>query len=45
LLLAADGTLKIVDFGVSEMFSSGDDMSKKSSGSPGKYYINNYIII
>lgn len=34
LLLAPDGTLKIVDFGVSEMFSSGDDMSKKSSGSP-----------
>jgi len=34
LLLSADGTLKIVDFGVSEMFSSGDDMSKKSSGSP-----------
>ncbi|KAJ3331999.1 hypothetical protein HDU76_001615 [Blyttiomyces sp. JEL0837] len=28
------GTLKIVDFGVSEMFSSGNDKSKNSAGSP-----------
>ncbi|KAG0275700.1 hypothetical protein BGZ95_008465 [Linnemannia exigua] len=35
LLRAADGTLKIVDFGVSEMFTKkGDDMIKKSAGSP-----------
>ncbi|KAG0304141.1 hypothetical protein BGZ97_001606 [Linnemannia gamsii] len=35
LLLSADGTLKIVDFGVSEMFTKkGDDMIKKSAGSP-----------
>ncbi|KAF9119348.1 hypothetical protein BGW39_000372 [Mortierella sp. 14UC] len=35
LLRAADGTLKIVDFGVSEMFTKkGDDTIKKSAGSP-----------
>ncbi|KAG0375268.1 hypothetical protein BGX24_009336 [Mortierella sp. AD032] len=35
LLRAADGTLKIVDFGVSEMFTKkGHDMIKKSAGSP-----------
>ncbi|KAF9909566.1 hypothetical protein EC991_008391 [Linnemannia zychae] len=35
LLRAADGTLKIVDFGVSEMFTKkGDDIIKKSAGSP-----------
>ncbi|KAF9195222.1 hypothetical protein BGZ49_003059 [Haplosporangium sp. Z 27] len=35
LLRSADGTLKIVDFGVSEMFSKkGDDVTKKSAGSP-----------
>ncbi|KAG0213703.1 hypothetical protein BGX33_002773 [Mortierella sp. NVP41] len=35
LLRSADGTLKIVDFGVSEMFTKkGDDMIKKSAGSP-----------
>ncbi|KAF8925199.1 hypothetical protein BGZ58_001012 [Dissophora ornata] len=35
LLLSADGTLKIVDFGVSEMFTKkGDDLTKKSAGSP-----------
>lgn len=34
LLLAKDGTLKIVDFGVSEMFHKGDDRMKKSAGSP-----------
>ncbi|KAF8946444.1 hypothetical protein BGZ47_000514 [Haplosporangium gracile] len=35
LLRSADGTLKIVDFGVSEMFTKkGDDMIIKSAGSP-----------
>ncbi|ORX97646.1 kinase-like protein [Basidiobolus meristosporus CBS 931.73] len=34
LLIAADDTLKIVDFGVSEMFVKGDDRMKKSAGSP-----------
>ncbi|KAG0007517.1 hypothetical protein BGZ80_004572 [Entomortierella chlamydospora] len=35
LLRSADDTLKIVDFGVSEMFSKkGDDVTKKSAGSP-----------
>ncbi|KAF9433204.1 hypothetical protein BGZ76_009753 [Entomortierella beljakovae] len=35
LLRSANGTLKIVDFGVSEMFSrKGDDLIKKSAGSP-----------
>ncbi|KAG9061710.1 hypothetical protein KI688_006859 [Linnemannia hyalina] len=35
LLRSADGTLKIVDFGVSEMFTKkGDDTIKKSAGSP-----------
>ncbi|KAI1288642.1 hypothetical protein EDD11_009844, partial [Mortierella claussenii] len=35
LLRSADGTLKIVDFGVSEMFTKkGNDMTTKSAGSP-----------
>ncbi|KAG9325812.1 hypothetical protein KVV02_005736 [Mortierella alpina] len=35
LLRSGDGTVKIVDFGVSEMFNKkGDDMTKKSAGSP-----------
>ncbi|KAG0017005.1 hypothetical protein BGZ82_000882, partial [Podila clonocystis] len=35
LLRSQDGTLKIVDFGVSEMFNKkGHDMTKKSAGSP-----------
>lgn len=35
LLRSEDGTLKIVDFGVSEMFTKkGDDLIKKSAGSP-----------
>lgn len=35
--MTADGTVKIVDFGVSEMFSTkGEDRSNKPSGSPGR---------
>ncbi|KAJ3218222.1 hypothetical protein HDU67_006331 [Dinochytrium kinnereticum] len=34
LLISKEGILKIVDFGVSEMFSSGNDSSKNSAGSP-----------
>ncbi|KAI8848735.1 kinase-like domain-containing protein [Chytridium lagenaria] len=34
LLISKDGILKIVDFGVSEMFTSGNDSSKNSAGSP-----------
>lgn len=35
LLRSNDGTVKIVDFGVSEMFDKkGDDLTKKSAGSP-----------
>lgn len=34
LLRSEDGTLKIVDFGVSEMFKKGNDRTKKSAGSP-----------
>ncbi|CAG8692501.1 9436_t:CDS:2, partial [Racocetra fulgida] len=34
LLLSAEGVLKIVDFGVSEMFTEGNDKMKKSAGSP-----------
>ncbi|KAF9926867.1 hypothetical protein FBU30_003627 [Linnemannia zychae] len=34
LLRSVDGTLKIVDFGVSEMFTKGNDIIKKSAGSP-----------
>ncbi|KAI8914823.1 kinase-like domain-containing protein [Powellomyces hirtus] len=34
MLMAADGTLKIVDFGVSEMFSPENDKIKTSAGSP-----------
>ncbi|KAF0434650.1 Pkinase-domain-containing protein [Gigaspora margarita] len=34
LLLSADGILKIVDFGVSEAFTQGNDKMKKSAGSP-----------
>ncbi|KAF9577664.1 hypothetical protein BGW38_006987, partial [Lunasporangiospora selenospora] len=35
LLRSSDGTVKIVDFGVSEMFDKkGSDMTKKSAGSP-----------
>ncbi|KAG0263692.1 hypothetical protein BG011_008295 [Mortierella polycephala] len=35
LLRSEDGTLKIVDFGVSEIFTKkGDDLTKKSVGSP-----------
>ncbi|KAF9177567.1 hypothetical protein BGZ51_008358 [Haplosporangium sp. Z 767] len=35
LLRSGDGTVKIVDFGVSEMFDKkGNDMTKKSAGSP-----------
>ncbi|TPX31296.1 hypothetical protein SmJEL517_g05322 [Synchytrium microbalum] len=34
LMTTADGTLKIVDFGVSQIFSKGDDVSKRSAGSP-----------
>ncbi|OLL24444.1 Calcium/calmodulin-dependent protein kinase kinase 2 isoform B [Neolecta irregularis DAH-3] len=34
LLLTKDGTLKIVDFGVSEMFSKNDDTLRDTAGSP-----------
>ncbi|CAG8753973.1 6841_t:CDS:2, partial [Funneliformis caledonium] len=34
LLLSKDGVLKIVDFGVSEIFIKGNDKLKKSAGSP-----------
>ncbi|KAI7869135.1 kinase-like domain-containing protein [Spinellus fusiger] len=34
LLLSSGGMLKIADFGVSEMFIKGNDMLKKSAGSP-----------
>ncbi|KAI9209826.1 kinase-like domain-containing protein [Polychytrium aggregatum] len=34
LLVSADGTLKIVDFGVSEIFTKTSDKLKKSAGSP-----------
>ncbi|KAF9319447.1 hypothetical protein BG003_009106 [Podila horticola] len=34
LLRSEDGTLKIVDFGVSEMFKKGNDRTTKSAGSP-----------
>ncbi|CAG8572999.1 3779_t:CDS:10 [Cetraspora pellucida] len=34
LLLSSEGVLKIVDFGVSEMFTEGNDKMKKSAGSP-----------
>jgi calcium/calmodulin-dependent protein kinase kinase 2 len=34
LLLNAEDVLKIVDFGVSEMFTKDDDRLKSSSGSP-----------
>ncbi|KAI8819857.1 kinase-like domain-containing protein [Fimicolochytrium jonesii] len=34
MLLAEDGTLKIVDFGVSEMFDPANDKVKTSAGSP-----------
>jgi serine/threonine protein kinase len=34
LLLSDDDILKIVDFGVSEMFIKGNDKLKKSAGSP-----------
>jgi serine/threonine protein kinase len=34
LLLTSDQVLKIVDFGVSEMFSKDDDRLKTSNGSP-----------
>ena len=34
LLLSKDNVLKIVDFGVSEIFTTGNDKMKKSAGSP-----------
>lgn len=34
LLISKDDVLKIVDFGVSEMFVKGNDRLKKSAGSP-----------
>ncbi|KAF9109121.1 hypothetical protein BGX27_007970 [Mortierella sp. AM989] len=34
LLRSSDNIVKIVDFGVSEMFKKGNDMTKKSAGSP-----------
>jgi serine/threonine protein kinase len=34
LLISKDNELKIVDFGVSEMFVKGNDRLKKSAGSP-----------
>ncbi|CAG8433279.1 4160_t:CDS:2 [Diversispora eburnea] len=34
LLLSNDDVLKIVDFGVSEIFTRGNDLMKKSAGSP-----------
>ncbi|KAI8899160.1 kinase-like domain-containing protein [Globomyces pollinis-pini] len=37
MLISSDGTVKIVDFGVSEMFSKGNDKFKKTAGSPAFY--------
>lgn len=34
MLVASDGTLKIADFGVSEMFSPSNDKLRTSAGSP-----------
>ena len=43
LLLSKDGVLKIVDFGVSEMFVKGNDKMKKSAGSPAFMAPVNYL--
>jgi serine/threonine protein kinase len=43
LLLSKDEVLKIVDFGVSEMFVKGNDKMKKSAGSPAFMAPVNYI--
>jgi [calcium/calmodulin-dependent protein kinase] kinase len=37
MMIAADGSLKIVDFGVSEMFSKGNAAFNKTAGSPAFY--------
>ncbi|KAJ3373242.1 hypothetical protein HDU91_000955 [Kappamyces sp. JEL0680] len=37
MLIAADGVVKIVDFGVSEIFSKGNDKMKGTAGSPAFY--------
>ena len=37
MLISADGVVKIVDFGVSEFFSKGNDKMKNTAGSPAFY--------
>jgi [calcium/calmodulin-dependent protein kinase] kinase len=37
MLISSDGTLKIVDFGVSEIFSKGNASVVKTAGSPAFY--------
>ncbi|KAJ3275473.1 hypothetical protein HDV01_000300 [Terramyces sp. JEL0728] len=37
MLISKDGVVKIVDFGVSEMFSKGNDKFKNTAGSPAFY--------
>lgn len=37
MLISGDGTVKIVDFGVSEMFTKGNDKLKNTAGSPAFY--------
>ncbi|KAJ3314871.1 hypothetical protein HDV04_005292 [Boothiomyces sp. JEL0838] len=37
MLISKDGVVKIVDFGVSEMFSKGNDRFKNTAGSPAFY--------
>jgi serine/threonine protein kinase len=44
LLLSNEGVLKIVDFGVSEIFVKGNDKMKKSAGSPAFMAPVNYLI-
>lgn len=45
MMISADGILKIVDFGVSEIFKSENDKLEKSAGSPGMPIISkNYLM-
>jgi serine/threonine protein kinase len=39
MMISKDGILKIVDFGVSEMFKENSDKLHNAAGSPGEFYL------
>ena len=45
MMISKDGVLKLVDFGVSEMFARDNDKLGKEAGSPGKIFLLKFSLL